>query len=414
MKIDHQELEREAICVPIVAQVRYSILAEARKIAGLKVDMAEWRLDYFAGHPEEILEVVNELRLILNDKKLIVTLRTTEEGGEENGGRFDYFPTIRGIIKQGIADFVDVELMREADGRREMIALSQDSYTKVIGSYHDFESMPEELFIVEMLEQARVEGCDMGKIACMAHTDEEAGRMLTATGSFHKTHPDFPAATMAMGRPGYVTRLYGGLYGSCMTFASAGKASAPGQRSVEEVLQTFDKLFSHPGHIILIGFMGTGKSTISRRVSLKYGLPVVDTDRMIVEKTGKQISEIFDEDGEAEFRRVETDVLDELGTRSRSVVSCGGGTVLRDINIRKLKNFGTVVLLTARPETVYKRVHKDNSRPLLDGNMNVGYIAELMERRKKYYEAAADMVIATDDRDADEIAKEIAAKCGLC
>ena len=85
----HRNVEREAICVPIVAQVWFSILAEARKIAELKVDMAEWRVDYFAGHPEEIPEVIKELRTILEEKQLIVTLRSTAEGGEENGDRFD-------------------------------------------------------------------------------------------------------------------------------------------------------------------------------------------------------------------------------------------------------------------------------------------------------------------------------------
>ena len=406
----HRNVEREAICVPIVAQVWFSILAEARKIAELKVDMAEWRVDYFAGHPEEIPEVIKELRTILEEKQLIVTLRSTAEGGEENGDRFDYFGTIRMIIEQGLADYVDIELEKDEQQLREMVVLAQNSRTKIVGSYHDFESMPEEDFIVRKLEKAMDEGCDMGKIACMANSGEEAERMLVATGRFRSHFSSFPVATMAMGRHGYVTRLYGGLYGSCMTFASAGKASAPGQRSVDEVLTTFNKLFSHPGHIILIGFMGTGKTSISKELAGGYGLPEIDTDRMIVERTGKQISEIFDEDGEEEFRRVETDILDELGTFPQSVVSCGGGTVLRDINVRKLKNFGTIVLLTAEPETVYRRVHKDGSRPLLAGNMNVGYISELMERRKQSYESAADITVVTDGREKEEIAREIAEK----
>ena len=406
MKKDNDKV-REAICVPIVSLVWFGILAEARQIAAAPVDMAEWRLDFFAGQPEEIPAVIHELKEILGDKKLIVTLRTTDEGGEENGDRFDYFSTIRGVIEQGMADYVDIELEKDEDKLREMIVLAQNSYTKIIGSYHDFEGMPEEEVIIEKLEKAHDEGCDMGKIACMAENIDEAGRMLVATGRFHKDRPSFPIATMAMGRPGYLTRLYGGLYGSCLTFATIGKASAPGQRSVDEVKATFDKLFSHPGHIILIGFMGTGKTTISRTLSEIYGIPEVDTDSMIVQKTGKQISEIFDEDGEAAFRQVETDILDELGTLPRSVVSCGGGTVLRDINIRKLKNFGTIVLLTAKPETVYKRIHKDTSRPLLDGNMNVGYIAELMERRQPAYENAADLAVNTDDREVEEIAKDI-------
>ena len=398
---------RELICVPIVALVRFGILAEARKIAEERVDLAEWRLDYFNGQEDEITDVIKELKEILGEKKLIVTLRSTDEGGEENGDRFDYFGTIAKIIGHGMADYVDIELEKDEDKLHEMIVLAQKSFTKIIGSYHDFEKMPDEDFLVDMLSKAHDEGCDVGKIACMAETIDDAGRMLIATSRFHEKHKSFPVATMAMGRPGYVTRLYGGLYGSRVTFATMGKASAPGQRSVEEVLATFDKLFSRPGHIILIGFMGTGKTTVSKMIAEKYGIPEIDTDSMIVDKTGKQISEIFDEDGEETFRRVETDILDELGTFERSVVSCGGGTVLREINIRKLKNFGTIVLLTAKPETIYKRIHKDNSRPLLDGNMNVGYIGELLDKRMPSYERAADIVIATDDRDVEEIAADI-------
>ena len=406
-KKKENENVRELICVPIVSLVWFGILAEARRIVEAPVDMAEWRLDYFAGQPEEIPAVIRELKEILGEKKLIVTLRSTDEGGEENGDRFDYFATIREIIEQGMADYVDIELEKDEDKLHEMIVLAQSSYTKIVGSYHDFEKTPDEEFIIAKLEEAHDEGCDMGKIACMAETAADAERMLVATGKFHKEFPSFKVATMAMGRPGYVTRLYGGLYGSCMTFATMGKASAPGQRSVEEVTATFDKLFARPGHIILIGFMGTGKSTMSKAISEAYGIPEVDTDSMIVKKTGKQISEIFDEDGEEAFRQAETDILDELGTLEKSVVSCGGGTVLRDINVRKLKNFGTIVLLKAKPETVYKRIHKDNSRPLLDGNMNVGYISELMDRRQPAYEAAADVMIDTDDREITEIAADI-------
>ena len=81
--------------------------------------------------------------------------------------------------------------------------------------------------------------------------------------------------------------------------------------------------------------------------------------------------------------------------------------MLRDINVKKLKNFGTIVLLTAEPETVYKRIHMDKSRPLLQGKMNVGYISELMDKRRAAYESAADIVVSTDGRHVVAIADEI-------
>ena len=395
------------ICVPIVAQVSFSILAKAEELSSLPIDAVEWRVDYFAGNQDEIPGVIMRLKDVLNEKKLIVTLRTVEEGGEENGARFDYFSVIRGVIDQGMADYVDIELDRDEESLKSMIALSGSSDTKIIGSYHDFESMPDEDFIYDKLTYARDMGCDMGKVSCMAKCYADSERLLFATERFHKMHGKYPIATMAMGDAGYITRLYGGLYGSCLTFASSGKSSAPGQRSVEEVINASKIFENKPGHIILIGFMGTGKTTISKILSDKYGIPETDTDHMIIKKTGKQISEIFDEDGEETFRRVETDILDELGKMKRSVVSCGGGTVLRDINVKKLKNFGTIVLLTAEPETVYKRIHMDKSRPLLQGKMNVGYISELMDKRRAAYEGAADVVVSTDGRHVVAIADEI-------
>ena len=395
------------ICVPIVSQVGFSVLANAAELADLPIDAVEWRVDYFAGKQDEITGIIARLKDVINDKKLIVTLRTSEEGGEENGDRFDYFSVVTSVIEQGLADYVDIELDRDEDRLKDMIVLAEEGTTKIIGSYHDFDGMPDGEFIYNKLVYAHDIGCDMGKVSCMAKSYADSETLLLATGRFHEERPSFPIATMAMGEPGYVTRLFGGLYGSSLTFASSGKSSAPGQRTVEEVVDVMNKYKNKPGHIILIGFMGAGKTTISRKLSEIKSVPEVDTDQMIVEKTGKQISEIFDEDGEEAFRRVETDILDELATMPASIISCGGGMVLRDINVKKLKSFGTIVLLTAKPETVYKRIHKDSSRPLLAGKMNVGYISELMDKRRAAYGKAADIIVKTDDREIADIAAEI-------
>lgn len=89
------------------------------------------------------------------------------------------------------------------------------------------------------------------------------------------------------------------------------------------------------------------------------------------------------------------------------VVSCGGGAVLREENVALMKKNGTIVLLTAEPETIFERVRHSSERPVLNGNMNVEYIAGLMEKRRPKYEAAADLVVATDGKRTEEICKEI-------
>ncbi|MBQ6538249.1 MAG: type I 3-dehydroquinate dehydratase, partial [Eubacterium sp.] len=93
-------MERELICVPITGLVLPSIISQAREIADAPVDMAEWRVDHFAGDEEQIPKVIETLKGMLDDKKLIVTLRTTDEGGEDNGDKFDYFSFVEGIISQ--------------------------------------------------------------------------------------------------------------------------------------------------------------------------------------------------------------------------------------------------------------------------------------------------------------------------
>lgn len=162
-----------------------------------------------------------------------------------------------------------------------------------------------------------------------------------------------------------------------------------------------------PYNIALIGFMGTGKSTVSFFLKDMLALKLVDIDAKIVKEQGMPITEIFEKYGEEHFRDLETKSTEELIDAKLTVIACGGGLVMRPENVRNLKKSSRIVLLTASPETIYERVKDSTERPILNGHMNVEYIASLMEKRRERYESAADIVINTDGKNVVEICEEL-------
>ena len=163
-------------------------------------------------------------------------------------------------------------------------------------------------------------------------------------------------------------------------------------------------------NIFLIGFMGSGKSTVATVFEQKHQMQLIEMDRLLSEKEGMTIPEIFESRGEEYFRNLETELLRTLNTGESQIISCGGGVVLRDENIKLMKENGVVVLLMATPKTILKRVKDSKDRPLLNGNMNEAYIAELLKKRKQRYSVAADVVVHTDGKSALEICNEIVEK----
>ena len=165
------------------------------------------------------------------------------------------------------------------------------------------------------------------------------------------------------------------------------------------------KLFDY--NIVLIGFMGTGKSTISDFLKNVFAMDVVEMDQIIAQRQGMSISDIFETYGEQYFRDLETNLLIEMQSRSNVVISCGGGTPMRECNVVEMKKNGRVVLLTAKPETILDRVKNNHDRPLIENNKTVPFIADLMEKRRAKYEAAADIIIETDGKNELEICEEL-------
>ncbi|MCM1388619.1 MAG: shikimate kinase [Bacillus sp. (in: Bacteria)] len=162
-------------------------------------------------------------------------------------------------------------------------------------------------------------------------------------------------------------------------------------------------------NIILIGFMGSGKSTVGIKLSYHLRRALEDTDKLIEKEEGRTISKIFRDDGEPYFRNLETECLKKLiQTTDDKIISVGGGLPMRKENHELLKKLGTVVYLRATPETIYERVKHDTSRPLLQGGNPQEKIRTLLRERTPIYEQAADFIVDVDNKDFEEILEEIA------
>lgn len=161
-------------------------------------------------------------------------------------------------------------------------------------------------------------------------------------------------------------------------------------------------------NIILIGYMGCGKTSLGKKLSYKERIALLDTDKMIEQKQGMTITEIFDKKGEGAFRIMETECLKEIMEYSeRYVISVGGGLPMKEENRRLLKELGTVVYLRARPDTIYERLKNDTSRPLLRGDDPKGKIEDMIGQRGPVYELAADCVIDVDEKGYEAVTGEI-------
>ncbi len=162
-------------------------------------------------------------------------------------------------------------------------------------------------------------------------------------------------------------------------------------------------------NICLIGYMGSGKTTVGRILAEKLEFDFADTDELIVSREGRQIPDIFEKDGEPYFRMLENGLIKDLieEEMSDTVLSTGGGLPVTEANRPLLKELGTVIYLKAGAESLYARVKEDKGRPLLNTDDKLKRIREMLDFRGPIYEETADFVIDTSDKDVDEVVKEI-------
>ena len=161
-------------------------------------------------------------------------------------------------------------------------------------------------------------------------------------------------------------------------------------------------------NLILIGYMGSGKTTVGKLLSKRYGYQFVDTDEMIEKQQNCKISDIFEKDGEAYFRELETKLLKEIQkSMEHTVIATGGGMPCQNENAMLLRQLGTVVYLKVSKKIILQRVQGDTTRPLLNGNQLEKKVESMLAIRDPLYENAAHYVIETDHIPLHEVVERI-------
>lgn len=234
---------RPLVCVPIVEKQKEAIYQKAMKLAEQPLDMIEWRIDWYEDSEsiEKLCDVIQELAEVLKNKILLCTFRSSNQGGEKEITREAYMEMLREIARQGKADMLDLEVC-ELEQPASFIEELQKMGAVVVASDHNFKETPSVQIMTEKLLYMKKLGADIGKLAVMPKSRYDVLNLLTATATVKESNPEFPIITMSMGELGMISRIAGQSFGSCVTFAAAGKSSAPGQMPVEDVVMILDKI----------------------------------------------------------------------------------------------------------------------------------------------------------------------------
>ena len=232
------------IIVPIVGVTKEEILAAADSFKDVRLDLVEWRVDWFEGVFDfaKVEDVLKDLRPALGDVPILFTFRTSKEGGEKAIEPEAYARLNIQAAQTGLVDLIDVEAFTGDDIVKEIIAGAHAAGVKVVASNHDFGKTPEKDDIVGRLRKMQDLGADIPKIAVMPQNKKDVLTLLAATEEMANEYADRPIITMSMAGTGVISRLAGEVFGSALTFGAAAKASAPGQMGVEDLKQVLTLL----------------------------------------------------------------------------------------------------------------------------------------------------------------------------
>lgn len=223
------------ICVPIVGRTQTEIIKLAKECTGLPLNLVEWRADWFEDVKDisAVLKTVKELRKVLGDIPLLFTFRTAKEGGQCTIEKDMYKELNIAVSASGLADLIDVEVFAGKALVKEVIEEAHKYGALVIASNHDFEKTPPKEELIDRLMLMQQLGADILKIAVMPRTERDVLTLLDATCTMKDQYAKCPLITMSMAGLGALSRICGETFGSAVTFASARKASAPGQIDVK-------------------------------------------------------------------------------------------------------------------------------------------------------------------------------------
>ena len=225
------------ICVPIVGTTRDEILAAAKSFESVKKDVVEWRADWFNGVFDfaQVEDTLKDLRAALGNTPILMTFRTSKEGGEKAIEPEAYAELNIKAAQTGYVDMIDVEIFTGDEIVKKIIDGAHAAGVKVVASNHDFFKTPAKADIIYRLRKMQDMNADIPKIAVMPQNKKDVLTLLAATEEMTTNYADRPIITMSMAGTGVISRLCGEVFGSSMTFGAAKKASAPGQMGVNDL-----------------------------------------------------------------------------------------------------------------------------------------------------------------------------------
>jgi len=235
---------RPKVILPIVERTESAILEKAAEFSTLRAECVEWRVDLFEGAKDlrAVAHCAAKLRVALKDKLLLVTFRTKAEGGQTELSHEEYINYINTVIDTDCADLIDIEFFTAGKDLSALVLQAHSAGVAVVCSSHDFQKTPPRAELVSRMVQMQQAGSDLPKLAVMPQSRTDVLELLAATAEMADHHPETPIITMSMGALGAVSRLAGKAFGSAMTFANPGQASAPGQISLDIVNEVLDAL----------------------------------------------------------------------------------------------------------------------------------------------------------------------------